>query len=151
MFCLKGDEGMSKIIGVGGIFLDFRGEKDVLHSWYSRVLGMDMTDYGTGFLEGNQMMLVSFKRDSDASPIINFRVEGIEGISDKLKDESLDVKEIIEYEYGKFMHFIDPFGNLIELWEPYEEPYLKMVKQEIDNYLEKKSKESSDDSHEHKV
>jgi hypothetical protein len=37
------------------------------------------------------------------------------------------------------MQFVDPFGNLIELWEPYEEVYLKMVKQEIEGYLKKTS------------
>lgn len=128
---------MAGIIGIGGIFLDFVGDKDMLHEWYHKTLGLDMTDYGTGFLEGRQMMLVSFKRDSDAAPIINFRVDDLQTFSDNLKNQGVDVKQIDEYEYGKFMQFVDPFGNLIELWEPYEETYLKMVKQEIEGYLKK--------------
>jgi predicted enzyme related to lactoylglutathione lyase len=130
---------MAGITGVGGIFLNFEGDKDLLHNWYHTTLGLDMTDYGTGFLEGRQMMLVSFKSEHENAPIINFRVEDIEAISENLNELGLDVKQIDEYEYGKFMQFIDPFGNLIELWEPYEEPYLNMVRQEIEGYLKKTS------------
>lgn len=130
---------MTGITGIGGIFLNFAGDKDTLHRWYHKTLGLDMTDYGTGFLEGRQMMLVSFKRDSEDAPIINFRVDDLEAFSNKLKSQDVDVKQIDEFEYGKFMQFVDPFGNLIELWEPYEEVYLKMVKQEIEGYLKKTS------------
>lgn len=52
---------MVKIVGVGGLFLEFKGEKDALHRFYNEVLGMDMSEYGSGFTEGEQMMLLSFK------------------------------------------------------------------------------------------
>ena len=136
---------MAKIIGIGGLFLNFEGDKELLHNWYHEVMGFEMTDYGSGFLDGRQMMLLSFKRDFENAPLINFRVEDIEAISDKLKEENLDVKDIAEYDYGKFMQFIDPFGNLIELWEPYEEPYLNMVRGEIEGYLKKNSVDKAEE------
>jgi len=131
---------MGKVIGVGGLFLDFKGEKDALHKWYNEILGLDMTDYGTGFLEGKQLMLVSFKRDFENAAIINFRVDDIVAVVEKLRFHDIEVKDISEFEYGKFTHFVDPFGNLIELWEAKEEVYFKMVKGEIEAYRARGSK-----------
>ena len=31
--------------------------------------------------------------------------------------------EIEEFEYGKFVHIIDPEGNKIELWEPIDKSF----------------------------
>jgi lactoylglutathione lyase len=31
------------------------------------------------------------------------------------------IDEIVEYDYGKFVHVLDPEGNVIELWEPKDE------------------------------
>jgi hypothetical protein len=31
--------------------------------------------------------------------------------------------EIETYEYGKFVHIMDPEGNKIELWEPIDEVF----------------------------
>jgi len=129
---------VGKVIGVGEIFLDFKGDKDALHKWYHEILGLDMTDYGTGFLEGRQLMLVSFKRDFENAAIINFRVDDIFAVVERLKQHDIAVKGIDDYDYGKFTQFTDPFGNLIELWEAKEDEYLKMVKAEIEGYKEKK-------------
>jgi len=36
-----------------------------------------------------------------------------------LKKENVTiVDEIAEYDYGNFVHILDPEGNIIELWEP---------------------------------
>ncbi len=38
---------------------------------------------------------------------------------DELKKDNVTIiDEIAEYEYGKFVHVLDPEGNIIELWEP---------------------------------
>jgi len=47
----------------------------------------------------------------------------------KLKKEGVTVLDEIEsYEYGKFVHIIDPEGNKIELWEPIDEVFDSGVK-----------------------
>lgn len=128
---------MAKVIGVGGVFLDFKGDKEELHEFYLKYLGLDMSDYGSGFIEGEQMMLLSFKRENKDAPLINFRVDNLEEVMQVLKVNDLSIKDIEEYEYGKFAWFTDPFGNYIELWEPNEVNYRKMVKEEINKYKSK--------------
>ena len=45
-------------------------------------------------------------------------MQNIEGLVRKLRDNGVViVNEIVEYEYGKFVHIMDPEGNKIELWE----------------------------------
>ena len=126
---------MAKVKGVGGLFLDFKGEKEELHSFYKEYLGLDMSEYGSGFIEGEQMMLLSFKREDENGPLINFRVDDLDEIIKTLRESSLSTDETADYDYGKFAHFIDPFGNNIELWEPNAENYKEMVRKEIEKYL----------------
>ena len=39
-----------------------------------------------------------------------------------LKENGVEiVSEVMEFEYGKFVHIMDPEGNKIELWEPIDE------------------------------
>jgi len=128
---------MAKAIGIGGLFLDFKGEKEELHKFYKKHLGLDMTEYGSGFLTGEQLMLLSFKRDFEKAPLINFRVDDLAEMMTALKGINLETEEIIDYDYGKFAHFTDPFGNYIELWEPKIDVYKKMVRAEIEDYLNK--------------
>lgn len=39
-------------------------------------------------------------------------------IDELRKDNVTIVDALAEYEYGKFIHVLDPEGNIIELWEP---------------------------------
>ena len=128
---------MAKVTGIGGLFLDFKGEKQELHKFYKKYLGLDISEYGSGFIEGAQLMLQSFKREDANTPLINFRVDHLVDLMKTLKEIGLTTDEIADYEYGKFAHFIDPFGNNIELWEPDVDNYKEMVRKEIENYLEK--------------
>ena len=51
--------------------------------------------------------------------LINYRVQNIEGLVRKLRENGITILDNIEaYEYGKFVHIMDPEGNKIELWEP---------------------------------
>lgn len=127
---------MAKAVGIGGVFLHFKGDEKEVMDWYEKNLGFDMTPYGTGFIEGTQYVLLSFKRgEHSTSPYLNIRVDDIDAIMSSLKDQSVEVlSEIKEYPYGKFSQFKDPFGNAIELWQVYEEEYVKMVKKEIEDY-----------------
>lgn len=48
---------------------------------------------------------------------INYRVNEIETLVEKLRQSGLEVKGIEEYPEGKFAWLNDPDGNYIELWE----------------------------------
>ncbi len=53
--------------------------------------------------------------------MINYRVQNIEGLVKKLKEKGTTILDsIATYDYGKFVHILDPEGNKIELWEPIE-------------------------------
>lgn len=132
---------MAKAVGIGGVFLHFEGDEQQVMDWYEENLGFDMTPYGTGFIEGTQYVLLSFKRgDKPKTPYLNLRVDDIDTLMDNIKKQDLEVlSDVTEYEYGKFAQFVDPFGNAIELWEVYEENYIKMVQKEIDDYKKKKA------------
>lgn len=131
---------MAKIVGLGGVFLQFKGEKKDVQRWYKDFFGLTMSDYGTGFTEGEQLLLVTFKRLREDGPLLNFRVDDIDELFDKIKRHNLEiVDDVKEYEYGKFGQFEDPFGNVIELWEANTDSYKRMVEKEIEEY-NKKSK-----------
>jgi predicted enzyme related to lactoylglutathione lyase len=46
----------------------------------------------------------------------------------KLRQNNVTITDTVEtYDYGKFVHIMDPEGNKIELWEPYDEAYAKIT------------------------
>lgn len=129
---------MAKAVGIGGVFLHFKGEQQKLFQWYHDHLGLDMSEYGTGFIEGEQLVLLMFKRTSEEGVYLNLRVDDIETIISNFKEEGLNIVQELNYhDYGIFAQFEDPFGNVVELWEPNEENYKKMVQNEIENFKEK--------------
>jgi predicted enzyme related to lactoylglutathione lyase len=51
--------------------------------------------------------------------MINFRVENLEELVENLRREGVTIVDNVEsYDFGKFVHIMDPEGNKIELWEP---------------------------------
>jgi lactoylglutathione lyase len=129
---------MAKAVGIGGVFLHFKGDEKEIFKWYEANLGLNMSPYGTGFIDGEQLVLLSFKRSGTEGPYLNLRVDEIEPLIIKFKSEGLRiVTDIKTFDYGKFAQFEDPFGNVVELWEPNVEVYKKMVKKEIEDYKEK--------------
>lgn len=132
---------MAKVIGIGGVFLEFKGDKETLYQWYEENLGLDFTDYGSGFITGKQLMLWSFKRSDEHFPLINLRVDHLDDLAKHLKNINIQFTlDVTEYPYGKFANFIDPFGNVIELWEVYEDAYIAMVQEEINQYKKNRKK-----------
>ena len=131
---------MAKAVGIGGVFLHFEGEEQAVMDWYEENLGMDMTPYGTGFVEGPQYVLLSFKRGNKPNtPYLNIRVDDIDTLVNNLKQQDIRMlSEVTEYPYGKFAQFVDPFGNPIELWEVYPEAYIEMVTKEVEDYKKKR-------------
>lgn len=133
---------MAKAIGLGGVFIHLKGDSKALFDWYETYLGLEFSDYGTGFISGHQLMVISFKRvDNSNAPILNFRVDDIETIMSNLKNHQIKIiSDITNYDYGKFSTIEDPFGNQIELWEANEIEYIRLVEQELLSYKKKKNK-----------
>lgn len=51
--------------------------------------------------------------------MINYRVQNIEALVENLRAAGVTIVDEIEtFEYGKFVHVLDPEGNKLELWEP---------------------------------
>ena len=51
----------------------------------------------------------------------------IEELVKKFKETGVTIVDEIEtYEYGKFVHIMDPEGNKIELWEPIDSVFTKI-------------------------
>jgi predicted enzyme related to lactoylglutathione lyase len=123
-----------KVTGIGGIFF-FTDNPEQTREWYEQNLGLEINDYGSTFEsrninkpeEINALQWSPFKKgDAYFSPskkefMINYRVQNIEGLVKKLRENGVTILDEIEsYDYGKFVHIMDPEGNKIELWEPSE-------------------------------
>lgn len=121
-----------KVTGIGGIFFFSENPKET-NEWYAKNLGLDINDWGSTFEsrninnpdEINALQWSAFKKGDDyflpskKDFMINYRVQNIEGLVSKLKDNGVTIlDEIATYDYGKFVHIMDAEGNKIELWEP---------------------------------
>lgn len=99
-----------------------------------------MSEFGSGFITGEQLLLITFKRKDGQTPLCNFRVDNLSSIICTLKENNIKIVSDIEsYKYGDFATFEDPFGNVIELWEANSIEYRAMVKKEITDYNHKKN------------
>jgi predicted enzyme related to lactoylglutathione lyase len=59
--------------------------------------------------------------------MINYRVQNIDGLVLKLKNNGVTIVDDIEtFDYGKFVHIMDAEGNKIELWEPIDSVFTAM-------------------------
>ena len=123
-----------KVTGIGGIFFFSDNPKEA-KEWYHKNLGIETNDYGSTFEsrnvnnpgEINSLQWSPFKKGSEYfAPskkefMINYRVQNIEELVKKLRDNGVTILDEMEtFEYGKFIHIMDPEGNKIELWEPSE-------------------------------
>ena len=129
-----------KVTGIGGIFF-FSDDPEKTKEWYSKNLGLETNEYGSVFEfrnanrpeEINYLQWSAFKNgDKYFSPskkefMINYRVQHIEALIDKLKENGVTVLNDIEsFEYGKFVHILDPEGTKVELWEPVDSELTKL-------------------------
>ena len=56
--------------------------------------------------------------------MINYRVADMDRLVEAFKKEGVEMTDSVQsYEYGKFLHIMDPEGNKIELWEPKDVEY----------------------------
>ena len=122
-----------KVTGIGGIFFFADNPKEI-KDWYANNLGLDVNAWGSVSFESrdvnnpdktNSLQWSPFKKDDEYfSPskkefMINYRVQNIEGLVEKLEENGVTILDnITAYDYGKFVHIMDAEGNKIELWEP---------------------------------
>ncbi len=129
-----------KVTGIGGIFF-FSDDPKKSKEWYSQNLGLETNQWGSSFEfrnahrpdEINYLQWSPFQNGSDYfAPskkefMINYRVQNIEGLVEKLRANGVTiVDEIVSYDYGKFVHIMDNEGNKIELWEPIDHVFTEM-------------------------
>ena len=123
---------MKRVTGIGGVFFKSKDPK-ALGEWYRIHLGLDVQGWGgvafPWVSETNPAGTGStnwslFKDDtayfapSQASFMINYRVDDLHALLALLRSEGCDVDtKVEESEYGKFGWVMDPEGNRIELWQ----------------------------------
>jgi predicted enzyme related to lactoylglutathione lyase len=129
-----------KVTGIGGIFF-FSENPEKTKQWYADHLGLETNEWGSSFEfrnanrpeEINYLQWSPFKENSDYfAPskkefMINYRVQNIEALVDKLQKNKVSILDSIEtFSYGKFVHIMDADGNKIELWEPVDSVFTEM-------------------------
>jgi predicted enzyme related to lactoylglutathione lyase len=133
---------MKRVSSIGGVFFKSKNPEQ-LKQWYEKHLGLQTDEYGTSF-EWKQADKSNEKGFTQWSPfkestkyfepsekqfMINYRVENLEWLVSELKKEGVTVVDEIEkLDYGKFVHILDLEGNKIELWEPNDAEFDKIVK-----------------------
>ncbi len=123
---------MKKVTGIGGFFFKCKDPQKI-NDWYSKNLGLPTGEYGATFewKEASEPAVTGltqwspFPADtkyfapSEKEFMINYRVDNLEALAAQLKADKVTIlDEIQSFEYGKFLHILDPEGNKIELWEP---------------------------------
>ena len=126
-----------RVTGIGGIFFKVK-DPDATKNWYQKHLGLNTDQYGTafewrsserpeekGFTQWSPMKEdTAYFQPSEKDFMINYRVENLEELVLLLQKEGVRIlDEIQTYEYGKFVHILDPDGHSIELWEPVDQVY----------------------------
>ena len=122
-----------KVTGIGGIFF-FANNPTETKEWYTKNLGVEINSWGSASFDSrdianpetiNTLQWCTFKsgdkyfEPSQKPFMINYRVQNIEGLVSKLKENGVTIlDDISSYDYGKFVHIMDEEGNKIELWEP---------------------------------
>jgi predicted enzyme related to lactoylglutathione lyase len=135
------DQKNYKVQGIGGIFFKCENPQKV-KDWYSDNLGLVTDEYGSLFefrnADDQQMNYLQWSpfdagttyfKPSEKEFMINYRVGDLDKLVEELKKNGVTILDEIEtYEYGKFVHIMDPEGNKIELWEAVDEVFTKSHK-----------------------
>jgi predicted enzyme related to lactoylglutathione lyase len=124
---------MKRVTGIGGIFFNAK-DPAALRAWYQQHLGIDVQPWGgTAFSWGGTEGQAGVGTTvwsigaaegapfapSQASFMINYRVDDLATLLQALRDEGCQVLDKVDdSEYGKFGWAIDPEGNKVELWQP---------------------------------
>lgn len=126
---------MKKVTGIGGIFFKCDDPK-AMNEWYTKNLGLENSGYGVTFewrqdddpSKKGSTTWSTFPKDtkyfnpSEKPFMVNYRVDDLVALVAQLKRDNVTIiDDLTDSDYGKFVHVLDPEGNIIELWEPKEE------------------------------
>ena len=113
-----------------------------MNQWYKKHLGLNTDEYGTSFewrlaKDGTKKGFTQWSpfdestdyfQPSQKEFMINYRVENLEALVEKLRNNGVTITDSIEsFDYGKFVHILDVEGNKIELREPNDIEYEKIA------------------------
>jgi predicted enzyme related to lactoylglutathione lyase len=130
-----------RVTGIGGVFFKCTNPQQT-RDWYNKHLGLNTDQYGTtfewrqasdstlrGFTQWSPFsMKTKYFAPSEKDFMINYRVDNLEALVSKLRQDSISIVDSIEtYDYGKFVHIMDCDGNKLELWEPKDDEYDKVL------------------------
>ncbi|HMC96915.1 MAG TPA: VOC family protein [Flavobacteriales bacterium] len=127
--------------GIGGIFFKSK-DPQALKAWYTQHLGMPMNEYGAvfefgdadadgrGYLQWSAFgMRTKYFAPSPKEFMINYRVVHLEQLVKDMRANGVVFTDSIErYEYGAFVHALDPDSNKLELWEPIDTVFTRLYK-----------------------
>lgn len=137
---LQQEKDSPKVTGIGGIFF-ISEDPGRSREWYAKNLGLEVNQWGSSFEFRNAIRPeeINYLQWSPSKPgsehfapskkefMINYRVQNIESLVEKLKANGVEVLDEIEhFDYGKFVHILDHEGNKIELWEPVDSVFTAM-------------------------
>ena len=113
------------VTGIGGIFMRANDPK-ALGAWYAEHLGVGGGDWGVWEQQAGTTIFSPFGQGSDyfetdRQVMLNFRIDGIDALLDKLRAAGIAVETRAEWDdagLGKFARIHDGEGNPVELWEP---------------------------------
>lgn len=120
-----------RVLGIGGIFFK-SADANSLRTWYAENLGIPNSAHGHAFewrskdqpdVEGQTVWSVfpsttTYLDPSSAPFMINYIVDDLDAILEKLGRAGARIEKREDHEYGRFAWIIDPDGNKIELWQP---------------------------------
>ncbi len=139
----KEAQGTKKVTGIGGIFFKCK-DPQKMKEWYQAHLGLNTNQYGAIFewYQGADSTRKGFTtwspfkettryfEPSTKDFMINYRVVDLEALARELTKGGVSIVDTIEtYDYGKFVHILDPEGNKVELWEPNDIAYERLGEQ----------------------
>jgi len=138
---MNSDNSKPRVTGVGGIFFKSENPQE-MKNWYKANLGLNTDQWGTNFEwhQGSDPTKKGFTQWSPFSSgtnyfepsakdfMINYRVVHLEKLLQQMKSNGVTILDSIQtFEYGKFVHVLDNEGNKVELWEPNDVEYDKLV------------------------
>ena len=135
------DQNKPRVRAIGGVFFRTK-DSEATRNWYAKHLGLGVDAYGSNFAwrqyehpdRPGYTQWSPFKHetdyfgDQDQQFMINYRVDNLEEMVKNLRRDGVEIVDDIQVEdYGKFVHIIDSDGRRVELWEPVDSGYEKML------------------------
>lgn len=130
---------MPRATGIGGIFFKSK-DPQALRAWYGRYLAMPTNEYGAvfeygdadadgrGYLQWSPFgARTRYFAPSRKDFMINYRVVHLDEMLQHMRADGVVITDSVErFDYGAFVHVLDPDSNKLELWEPVDSVYGRM-------------------------